>query len=552
MVKSFGVAEADVGKYAGFCSAVFSLAQALVGVPWGRFSDVHGRKFAILIGLTSTMITTLLWGFSTSLPMAITARALQGMGNGNVGTIRTIVAEMVPHKELQPRAFSIMPLIWSIGSIFGPAIGGALANPYNVKPGDKIEKPRVLEAYPYALPNIVSACFFAFGIINGLLFLEETLESLHGRRDWTLRLGDKLIAFCKSIIRRLTSFHRADKAPALLKDQETQPLLRDTEDAERAIESPKVPQKVPQTRPSLRDVLSKQSMLNLTAYALLATHSMAFDQVLAVFLAFPALSSHGSSTTAPSSANPLHFAAGFGLDHYSIGAISTASGIAGMVIQFAFFPLLVGRIGILRCFRICALLFPVAYLLLPFTVLLPSRTAQLAALLTVVLLKALGSIFSFPCSTILLTNSAASLRVLGTLNGLAVSVAAAGRALGPAAGGAIFTAGVKAGYGIAPWWLMAGIAVLGAVPVFYLVEGKGFGGDDVVEQEGELRNDQGNVEGRENWTDDGYQDLRRDDVIKQRGQQESAPAAEEARPIAAPIDTDQTIDGRHSLGQGEL
>lgn len=35
------------------------------------------------------------------------------------GIIRTVVAEMVPQKVLQPRAFSIMPLVWTIGSILG-------------------------------------------------------------------------------------------------------------------------------------------------------------------------------------------------------------------------------------------------------------------------------------------------------------------------------------------------------------------------------------------------------------------------------------------------
>jgi MFS family permease len=52
--------------------------------------------------------------------MAITARALQGLGNGNVGILRTVVAELCPWKELQPRAFSIMPLVHTIGAVVGP------------------------------------------------------------------------------------------------------------------------------------------------------------------------------------------------------------------------------------------------------------------------------------------------------------------------------------------------------------------------------------------------------------------------------------------------
>ena len=119
MVASFNVPNNEIGKWAGICAGMFSICQAIMGVPWGLFSDRYGRKPAILLGLTTTMVTSLLWGFSTNLAMAITARALAGAGNGNVGIIRTTVAEMVPYKELQPRAFSLMPLVWNIGSIFG-------------------------------------------------------------------------------------------------------------------------------------------------------------------------------------------------------------------------------------------------------------------------------------------------------------------------------------------------------------------------------------------------------------------------------------------------
>jgi hypothetical protein len=36
------------------------------------------------------------------------------------------------HKELQPRAFSVMPLVWSIGSILGPAFGGCKCSPHRI------------------------------------------------------------------------------------------------------------------------------------------------------------------------------------------------------------------------------------------------------------------------------------------------------------------------------------------------------------------------------------------------------------------------------------
>jgi MFS family permease len=99
LIESFpGVEPTDIGFWTGAASAIFSLAQCVTAMSWGRASDKYGRKPIILLGLFSTMFTTLLWGFSTTLPMALLARALQGAGNGNVGILRTVVAEICPWK----------------------------------------------------------------------------------------------------------------------------------------------------------------------------------------------------------------------------------------------------------------------------------------------------------------------------------------------------------------------------------------------------------------------------------------------------------------------
>lgn len=171
MMESFGVAENDIARFAGITSSMFSVCQAFTGISWGAASDRYGRKPIILIGLFNTMVTMLIWGFSTNLPMAITARALQGLGNGNVGILRTTVAELCPWKELQPRAFSLMPLVYNIGAIFGPTLGGALSNPLRVD----MKKPRgtkFLERFPFCPPNLFAASLFSIGIITGWLFLK--------------------------------------------------------------------------------------------------------------------------------------------------------------------------------------------------------------------------------------------------------------------------------------------------------------------------------------------------------------------------------------------
>lgn len=100
--------EKKIGKYGGMVSSVFSLGSFLTGLAWGRASDKHGRKPIILLGLIGTIISTLVFGFSLTIYQLVAARLAAGLLNGNVGVIRTVVAELVTEKRHQATAFSIM------------------------------------------------------------------------------------------------------------------------------------------------------------------------------------------------------------------------------------------------------------------------------------------------------------------------------------------------------------------------------------------------------------------------------------------------------------
>lgn len=116
---------------------------------------------------------------------------------------------------------------------------------------------------------------------------------------------------------------------------------------------------------------------------------------------------------------------------------------------------------------------PLVYILTPYTSLFPSHTTRMTALAFVLMLKAFSIIVAFPAVTILLTNSCTSLRVLGTLNGFVTMFSGLGRAIGPASTGLAFSWGAKHGYVITAYFFLALVAVLGAIPVFWVVEGDG-------------------------------------------------------------------------------
>ncbi|KAN0093711.1 MFS general substrate transporter [Hyaloscypha variabilis] len=478
MIESFGIEKKNVAKWAGITSAVFSLSQCLTAILWGRASDKFGRKPAILVGLTCTMLSSLMWGMSTSLPMAITARALAGGCNGNVGIIRTMVAEMVPERELQPRAFSIMPLVWSLGSIFGPSFGGFFAKPAEHMPG-LFGNNKFLIKYPFALPNIVASSLFMIGISTGFLFLKETLSDRRHRSDPGLFLGVLLTKRLVSLLRRIFRMdkNKPYRRPSESFDESSASLLRRASDASKYEETRKN-SKPPLPRPTLVEVFTRQSVINLIAYTFLALHSVAYDQLLPIFLHHPRQNHTPSNTHLP-----FKFSGGFGLNSSRIGTIFTMYGILGCFVQFLVFPPTARRFGVLNCFKGCALSFPLICFATPYTALIRDPLLQQAAMFGIMIVKCFAVIFAFPCSVILLTNSAVSLRILGTLNGFAVSISAVGRAIGPAMGGAAFTWGLDKGYVITPWWLLGIISAVGAVPIWYLKEMEGFSKSDSSDEE---------------------------------------------------------------------
>ncbi|KAG6007988.1 hypothetical protein E4U21_005222 [Claviceps maximensis] len=451
MVRDLGAEENEVAKWAGLTSAVFFLFQSFAAVPWGKFADRWGRKPSLIIGLLCTMVCFIVWGVSTSLPMAVTVRAVQGASNGNVGIIRTMVAELVPEKELQPRAFSIMPLVWSLGSVVGPAFGGFFADPVRQFPG-VFEGVWFFEKFPYALPNFIATFFFLISVISAMFFLQETLVSKRNQRDWGLSVGKR---FSRAFTRRqrdVTPDQDTQRRRSFVDDEATASLLSNGE----------IPRKKKTDHPppvGLAEIFTAQTNLVILAYVFLALHSVAYDQNVTVFLNYPIMEHTPDNTHMP-----FYFNGGFGLQSGRIGTIFMLYGIICGLVQFVVFSPMVTRWGIVM---------PLVYIITPYTALFATPTKRLAALAFLLGLKAFSIIVAFPAATILLTNSCTSLRVLATLNGFVTMFSGFGRAIGPAITGYIFTWGAKQGYIVAAYFFLAFMAILGAIPLIWIVEGDG-------------------------------------------------------------------------------
>lgn len=178
MVRGFHVgSEDDASFYAGILISAFSLCEAISGMFWGSVSDRIGRKPVLLMGCCGTVLSLLIVGFSQSFTVALLGRALGGLLNGNIGVIQTMVAELVKNPKHEPKAYAIMPFVWAVGTIIGPAVGGLFANPVKSFP-TVFSKKGIFAKYPWALPNIICAAIMILSIVLSYFCLEETHPDL--------------------------------------------------------------------------------------------------------------------------------------------------------------------------------------------------------------------------------------------------------------------------------------------------------------------------------------------------------------------------------------
>lgn len=465
MVESFHIAESPekIALFVGMITSAFTFAEFSAGVFWGRLSDKIGRKPVLIMGLIGTAISMLVFGFSPNFATAVVARALGGLLNGNIGVLQTVVAELVPCKEHQPRAYSIMPFMWCLGSVIGPYLGGALARPvlsypHLFKPGT------IFERFPFLLPNLVCVGILIIGISIGVLFLEETHVEKKYCRDRGVEFGRWLFGRSSSQFKQ--GYGPVDSKAGLIGQIDEQEVYEDEPPEYRSREPSPRSSSVGHQRPDLDstesqksrpigfcDALTRPVVCVIVGYGLLAYHSVSFDQLMPIFLSTPP--SDEAITL------PFHFTGGLALSTKTIGYMLAVQGFYSLFAQLYLFPFLVGRIGALLSLRLALFIWIPLYFVVPYLILLPSAL-QVPAAYVALLGKITLHVICFPAVSMLLANAITSPSVMGSVNGFASSVASLSRALGPSITGYLHSKGLHSGFSIIAWWALGLVCIVGA------------------------------------------------------------------------------------------
>ncbi|KAI0171862.1 MFS general substrate transporter [Hypoxylon sp. FL1284] len=456
LVKRFKIGnEQDASFYAGLLISSFALAEALMGMYWGGLSDRVGRKPVLLLGCIGTMFSMVMVGFATNIWIALIGRALGGLLNGNIGVIQTMVGELVSKPEHEPRAYSVMPFVWSIGTIIGPAIGGILADPHESWP-NAFPKGNVFAEYPYLLPNLCCAVLLLISICLGYFLLEETHPDMVPR----VMLPDHTYVSDETPLMETSD---AIKQPAVDLRSETYGTFRARNSIEFRHDEilPKEPEKKTDC-----NIFTKRIMALVAALSIFTYHSMTYDHLLPIFFEDDRVPiSYGSDGGLFVRFNPLYSPGGLGLSMQSVGFIMAVNGAIALFVQVVVFPMAAERMGVFRLFILVTVLHPLAYVIVPSLVYLDG-SALYAGIYFCLTVRNLLSIVLYPLLLILIKDATPSSSVLGKVNGMAASAGAACRMVAPPIAGYLYSIGSQIDCTGLAWYGSALVAVIGAFQCF--------------------------------------------------------------------------------------
>lgn len=490
MVKNFSIAssEAEIAKYSGYLSSTFAFSQFLTCYNWGSFADKHSRKPTLMIGLFGTIVSLLMLWFAKNYYWAFFARTLNGLLNGNIAVIRTLIGENVTERKHQAVAFSTMPLVWQIGCVIGPMIGGFMSGR-----NTSIDWLRPLaQRYPYVLPNIFISVLLFASMIIAVFFLEETHYQHKYRRDYFVEAGDFIRVKILGLDHKERPWHtdtRSGKlkvpaevgqesallddyseipytgagnddletssihsAGALLTRRESTALIRayslhELEDDEEQEDGE-----------SWRTLLKHHIFYAVVCNFLMSLHLTVNDEFLPVYLAYDI--AKDPQTGSLLSKFPFHITGGLNYTSEDTGKLLSLTGMFGIFTVLFVFPYVDRNYKSLPIYKTMILAFPLCYTVTPYLVFLAnSKTLSMAFAYSLTTLKSFANSIAFPQILFLVHNTSPA-KHRAMINGATISISTLARSAGPLLWGYIFAYGQLHNVGWLPWWSLTALSLL--------------------------------------------------------------------------------------------
>lgn len=347
-----------------------------------------------------------------------------------------------------------MPFVWSIGTIIGPAIGGLFANP-SVSLPSVFPESGLFTNLPYLLPNLICATLLLISIVLGYFLLLETHPSMQGctssRSFEHAAIETPLLA---------TSGALADSGANLRGESYGTINAVNIQEKKRWLVS--ADGRSDSSLSARHKVFSKPVIMVVVALGIFTYHSMTYDHLLPIFLQD---GREGNITTIAVSS--LRLPGGLGLTVQAVGLIMSINGLIALFVQAVIFPLFATWLGVWKLFLLVTILHPIDYIMVPYLALLPANLLY-PGVWVCLAVRNFTSILAYPLLLILLKEASPSPLVLGKINGLAASAAAACRTIAPPFAGYLYGLGAQQGFTGLAFWGSGLVAFSGTIQAFWV------------------------------------------------------------------------------------
>lgn len=157
--------------FGSLLGSLYSLLQFAFAPFWGGLSDRIGRRPTLLVTLTGTALSYVVWFFAGDFALLVVARLVGGIMAGNISTASAVVADTSAASE-RAKGMGILGAGIGLGFVLGPALGGMTAGIDLVAALPSWEP---LGVNPFSGPALVSFVLALFNLLWVATHFPETL-----------------------------------------------------------------------------------------------------------------------------------------------------------------------------------------------------------------------------------------------------------------------------------------------------------------------------------------------------------------------------------------
>lgn len=426
-VKSFGTSEVNTGYYAGLIASSLFVGRTIFSLLWGYLADVKGKKTTLLMSATGLMLSTLAFAFSTGFYWALITRFIQGSFMGLVAVSKSILVDLCDDTNVAI-GMSLLISSFSAGLIIGPSVAGFLVFPAEQYP-NVFKKDSLFGRFGISPPNLV----IVFGMAISLVFIVIYIPT-----DKRKATGEKahLISSPEHNKEYVTPVHHGDdycnysidktsqntKAKMYNKHSYTFLLIEPIDDA------------IP-TSGCCQNFFSIKGFKKTKMWELFRIKKCVISSILYGTYSIAAV---GFDEMFPLYAATSKLYNGFGFTTRQIGVALLAMAIFIPIFQVVVISKLTRRFGPRKVFIGSTLAMAFSIPLVPSLVPISNNIVFWFLLVVILLFTRVAVSGAFLAVNILLNNSVTS-ELLGSANGLGMTLSSAGRTIAPSLFGSMYS-----------------------------------------------------------------------------------------------------------------